>query len=453
VTHRSLWLREAPVSPEPPVAGRMQADVCIVGGGFVGLWTAFWLKQWDPACEVAVLERDVCGGGASGRNGGFALSWWGKFPTLVRLLGVADAVSLCRHSAAAVDELARFPEAQFVRGGWLWTARTPAQLGAWDDTVDAVEAAAPGVFLRLEPHEVKARSGSASHLAGVLEPASATVHPGLLVRALREAVLQAGVRIFEGTPMTAFGRGRPVVVRTPAGSVVADTLVLATNAWSASIRELHLRLVIVSSDIVATPAIPDRLEAIGWTNGEAITDSQLMIDYYRTTGDGRIVFGKGGWGIALAGRVPSSFDRSPRRARGVEADFRHAYPVLADVPVELDWSGPIDRSADGLPILGELGGRQHILYGAGWSGNGVAPSVLGGKVLAARALGRDDDFGRFPLWNRRTRLLPPDPIRYAGAHAVREAVRRKELAEQQGREPVRLWKTLARLVPAGLDDH
>jgi glycine/D-amino acid oxidase-like deaminating enzyme len=341
----------------------------------------------------------------------------------------------------------------FVRGGWLWTARTAAQLGAWEHTLQAVEAVAPGTFERLAPEQVARRSGSPSHLAGVLEPIAATVQPWHLVRGLRRAALDDGVRIYERTSMRRLRRERPPRIETARGAVEAETLVLATNAWAASIRELHLRLFVISSDIVATAPIPERLAEIGWTGGESITDSQLMVDYYRTTRDGRIVFGKGGWGIALAGWVPRSFERNPRRARTVAADLRHAYPMLRDARIESDWSGPIDRSPDGVPLLGELGGRRQILYGVGWSGNGLAPSLVGGRVLAAKALGRDDDYGRFPLWNRRPRPLPPDPIRYLGAHVVREAVRRKELAEQQGRRPSRLYNALARLVPAGLEDH
>ncbi|HEY6053093.1 MAG TPA: FAD-binding oxidoreductase [Gaiellaceae bacterium] len=457
--HRSLWLREALRGDDlPALDGQTRADVCIVGGGYVGLWTAIWLKEWDPGCDVVVLERDVCGGGASGRNGGFALSWWAKFPSLAKVVGVEDALSLCRQSAEGIGELERFCvehgiDAHFVRGGWLWTARTPSQLDAWEDTVSASERVGGGAFVRLAPEEVAARTGSPSHLAGVLEPSGATVQPAALVRGLRQVALDRGVRIYEGTRMRSFRREPPVRVETGRGAVDAETLVLATNAWAAGLRELHLKLLVISSDIVATAPIPERLAEIGWTGGESITDSQLMVDYYRTTRDGRIAFGKGGWGIALGGWVPRSFDRSARRARGVTADLHHAYPMLRDVPIEHDWSGPIDRTSDGLPLLGELGGRRRILYGVGWAGNGVAPSLLGGKVLAAHVLGRDDDYGRFPLWNREPRRLPPDPVRYLGAHVVREAVRRKERAEQEGRTPRRLHETLAKLVPAGLEDH
>lgn len=165
--HRSLWLHEAlgDEPDAPPLTGRTSADVCIVGGGFVGLWTAYWLKQWDPGCDVVVLESDICGGGASGRNGGFVLSWWAKFPSLEKLLGSTDAIEVCRQSAAAIDEIGEIAgrhgiDAQFTKGGWLWTARTPSQLGAWDETVEATAAAAPGMFIELSDAEVGQRAGS-----------------------------------------------------------------------------------------------------------------------------------------------------------------------------------------------------------------------------------------------------------------------------------------------------
>jgi len=338
--HRSLWLQEAldDSPPLPALSGTVDADVCIIGGGFVGLWTANWLKRWQPSIDVVVLEQDICGGGASGRNGGFVLSWWAKFPSLKRMLGTERAVAVCRESESAVKEIGAFCtahgiDANYELGGWLWTARTKPQLGEWEDTVRTVDQDAPGVYVRLDPAEVARRAGSTQHLAGVLEPVAATVQPAKLVRGLRRVCLESGVRIHEGTKVRRFSRDSPARVETEGGSVRAPNLVIACNAWAASIRELHLRLLVISSDIVATARIPERLAQIGWTGGECITDSQLMIDYYRTTNDGRIAFGKGGWGIALAGWVPKSFDRNTRRAAGVTLDPHHAYPPHKDVAI------------------------------------------------------------------------------------------------------------------------
>jgi len=258
------------------------------------------------------------------------------------------------------------------------------------------------------------------------------------------------VRIYENTPMVELDRRRPAVVRTPGGALTADRVVLAVNAHSAGIRELHRRIVAISSDMVATAPIPERLEEIGWTGGECISDSQLQVHYYRTTEDGRVAFGKGGWGIALGGRMGAGFDRDQRRAADVTRGFRRLYPNLADVPVAHDWSGPIDRSPTGIPLFGRLGGREHILYGAGFSGNGVGPARLGGRILADLAVGETDGLAGCALVDGHPGSFPPDPVRWIGAHAVRTGVAAKEAREAEGLQPGRIANALARLAPAGM---
>jgi glycine/D-amino acid oxidase-like deaminating enzyme len=425
----------------------------------VGLWTAIRIREHDPGCDVVVLEKDVCGGGASGRNGGFALSWWPKIASLVRLCGDADALAIARDSEAAIGEIRDFCrahaiDADFRQGGWLWTATTRAQLGAWGSVVAECERLGVEAFRPLSPEEVARRSGSAVHRAGVLDPSAATVQPARLARGLRRVALARGVRIFEHTRVRSFSRRSPSVVRCDGGRLTADRVVVATNAWSAGLRELAGRLVAITSDMVVTAPAPERLRAIGWTGGECITDSQMMVDYYHATREGRVAFGKGGWGIALGGRIGADFDRNPARAAMVEADLRRVYPSLAEVPVTHDWSGPIDRTPTSLPLLGRLGGRPHILYGVGWSGNGVGPSVVGGRILASLALGLDDRWSRYPLVDggRALGRFPREPLRFVGAHVVRAAVARKERAEARDQAPSRIDVLLSKLAPAGLED-
>jgi putative aminophosphonate oxidoreductase len=458
--HRSLWLREAlaePSEPAPPLEGAARADVAIAGGGFVGLWTAIRIKEHDPACDVVVLEQDVCGGGASGRNGGMVLSWWPKLSSLAKICGEQEAVRLGRASAEAVGELGEFAAANgidchYVRKGFLWTATAPSHVGVWEGVLRLCEAHGVDAFERLAPDEVARRAGSPVHLAGVLERGAATVQPALLARGLRRVALERGVRIHEHTRVTGFSRERPLAVRTERGLLAAEKLVVATNAWAGALPELRRSLVVVSSDIVATAPIPDRLEQIGWTGGESVADSQMMVDYYRTTRDGRIAFGKGTGGVRYAGRVGAAYDHHEARSRMVEAELRRYYPQLAGVRVEYEWGGPIDRTPISVPILGHLGGREHIVYGVGWSGNGVGPSVVGGRILASLVLGRDDEWSRTPLVDRRHDHFPPEPIRFLGAKVVRAAVVRKERAEAAGDTPRRLDDGLAKLAPAGLED-
>lgn len=457
--HRSLWLQEAlnGAQDEPALHGSREVDVAIAGGGFVGLWTAIRIKQHAPDCDVAILERDICGGGASGRNGGFALSWWPKLSSLVEQCGPDEALRLGHASAAAIDEIGEFCEqhdidAKFRRGGFLWTATTPAHIGAWEGVVSRCERLGVNAFERPDPSEVARRTGSPVHLAGVFESQAATVQPALLVRGLRRVALGLGVRIYENSLVVGFTRSRPLIVRTVGGSLKADKLIVATNAWAASLPELRRSIVVVSSDMAVTPSIPDRLTQIGWTGGECITDSQMMVAYYRTTADGRIAFGKGTAGVTFGGHVGESFDRDERRTRLVEFDFRRYYPTLHDVPVEHHWGGPIDRTPNSLPIFGHLGGREHILYGVGWSGNGVGPSVLGGKILSSLALGIEDEWSATPLVGGNRGRFPPEPARFVGAQIVREAVIRKERAEALGHKPRPLAVLVARLAPAGLED-
>jgi putative aminophosphonate oxidoreductase len=459
-THRrSLWLQEV-LGAEPdltPLRGAARADVAIIGGGYTGLWTAIQIKEREPGCDVVVLEQDICGGGASGRNGGFVLSWWPKISTLISLCGQDEAVRLARASEDAIGVIGRFCEehgidAQFVQGGRLWTVTTRAQLGTWESVARTCERLGVDALERLAPEEVARRAGSPTHLGGVLERGAATVQPAALARGLRDVALALGVRIYERTRVLGFTRARPAAVRTEEAILAAETVVIAMNAWSAGIRELSRSMVVVSSDIIATRPIPERLREIGWTGGECITDSQMMVDYYRTTREGRIVFGKGGWGIALGDRIGPEFNRSQKRAAAVAADFQRTYPALAQVPIEYDWSGPVDRTAAGLPIFGRLGSQPHIVYGVGWSGNGVGPSVLGGTILAGLALRVKDEWSECALVDGRFRRFPPEPIRYIGAHLVREAVVRKERAEVKGRSPHLIWAQLARLAPAGSKD-
>lgn len=457
---RSLWLDEA-LAREPgteaaePLGGGLRADVCVIGGGYTGLWAALRLKELEPSLEVVVLEADICGGGASGRNGGFALSWWAKLRTLLKLCGEEEGLRLAREAEAAVAEIGRFCErhgidADYRAGGWLWAATAPPQVGAWEATVRACEERGIDAFVRLTPEDVAARAGSPAHLAGVWERSAATVQPALLARGLRRVAIAQGVRVYERSPVHRLDTGSPPVARTPHGAVVADAVVLAINAWAASLPELRRAILPMSSDMVATAPAPERLAAMGWTGGECVSDARMMVQYYRTTRDGRVAFGRGGEAHGYLGRVTATLEALDARGRRTAQALRRAYPRLADVPITHQWTGAIDRSEDNTPFFGRLRANQRVVYGAGYSGNGVAPSLIGGKVLASAALGRRDEWTETPLNHGPRSLFPPDPARYFGGIAVREAVRRKEVAEDAGREVGGLVRAIVGLAPSGM---
>jgi len=454
---RSLWLQEALLGEEaaetPELFKTIEADVCIVGGGYTGLWAALRIKELQPDATVVLLEADICGGGPSGRNGGFALSWWPKIETLQKRLGKAEALRLVKASEAAIAEIGEFCEregvdAHFHQGGWLWTATSPAQIGSWEGAVAAAEAYGEHPFELLSGEEVQARTGSPVHLGAAYEKSAATVQPALLARGLRRVALERGVQIYERTAMIDLER-EGGVVRTPSGAVRAGAVVLALNAWAIKIRELSRALVAVASDVVATAPMPERLAESGWTGGEAISNCRLMVHYYRTTKDGRVAFGRGGGRLAFGGRVNSNFDYSGDQTEELKADLVRLVPGAEGVPVTNAWGGPIDRTTDGLPFAGRLPGRVPIVYGTGYSGNGVAPSLTFAKILASSALGLADEWSGAGLNRGVPSRFPPEPVRFLGGLVVREAVRRKEGREDRGLTCDPVTGAVAGLAPQG----
>ncbi len=455
--HRSWWLQQV-LEEEPDAAaleGPTSADVAVIGGGYVGLWSAIELKLREPALDVVLLEADVCGSGASGRNGGFALTWWSKIALLPSHLGDEESVRLARASVEGIDDIDQVlkdhgRECDFQQQGWIWAAAAESQLGAWESTLKECERLGVAPFRPLDRDEVARRTGSPVHLAGIHDPHTARVHPAKMARGLRRVALDLGVRLFEHSPVLELERERPAALRTPEGSVSAEKVVIATNVWAAGMPEFRRLIVAISSDMVLTEPAADRLDEIGWTGAECISDSQMMIHYYQRTADGRVAFGKGGWGIALGGRIGPSMDRSQPRAREVERNFRRIYPSLAELPIVADWSGAIDRSVTGIPLIGHTGGRPNIVHAVGWSANAVGPARVGGKFVASLIQERDDEWSRSPLVDLPARSFPPEPIRCLGAHVVRNGVVRKERAELEGRQPGRISRLLADQVPSGM---
>ncbi|MFO0997652.1 MAG: FAD-binding oxidoreductase [Alphaproteobacteria bacterium] len=460
VPYISYWLGEALAAegnpaPAPALGEDRRADVCIVGGGFSGLWTALHLKEQRPSLDIVVLEKDICGAGSSGRNGGFCMTWASKLPTVVKMGGAQEGVRLLRASQDAVRAIGRFCrenaiDCHFRDDGWLWTAGHASENGAWNDVLDVLDKLGAQAFERLTPEEVARRAGSRGHVAGVFEAGAATVQPARLNRGLRRVALAKGVRIYENTMMTGLDRGTPPRVRTAKGTITADKVVLALGTWAAALPEFRRTLVPLSADMVVTAPMADSLKAVGLTTGVAISDSSMLVNYYRTTVDGRIVFGRGGGYFIFGGRLGTTFDGPTPRAAEVASELHRYYPSIAKVPLAENWRGPVERTATGLPFFGTLPSNPNIVYGHGYTGNGVGPSYLGGRILASLTLGLDDEWSSCPLAKGPKGQFPPEPFRYVGAVMVKAAIKRKEAAEIAGRRPRALDTYLAGLAPAGL---
>ncbi|HWH96291.1 MAG TPA: FAD-binding oxidoreductase [Baekduia sp.] len=436
----------------PPLAGTVRADVCVVGGGYVGLWAALEVVEQAPDASVVLVDAEGIGYGASGRNGGWVTSWHDELGDLVARFGDEQAAWLAERSTWAIDRIEQVCRDEGIdchlrRAGGFWTATAPAQLGAWDPHIAAGEALGRGGFLeRLGVDELRARTGSPLILGGVRLTDAGAVQPALLARGLRRVLLRRGVRIYEGTPMTGLTRGAPATVRTPRGLVDAGSVVLALGAWASGVRELRRAVVPVGSHIVLTEPIPDRIAAMGWTGGELLGDTRLLVHYAQVTHDGRIAFGRGGGAIGPFGRVLRQHFVD-RRTVGVVADgFRRWFPQLADVRLTHAWGGAVDRAPLHLPFAGSLGDHETVHYATGFSGNGVGPSALLGRMVGRRALGMDDEYTNNALMGGPPSYLPPEPARVLGGVIVRDAVRRAEAAEERGERAGRLSDALRKLV-------
>jgi glycine/D-amino acid oxidase-like deaminating enzyme len=455
-----FWLEQALAESDlpacPPLTGTLRADFCIVGGGYTGLWAALELRERAPDASVVLIESDACGFGASGRNGGWMTSWVDEIDSLVHKFGPEAGVWLARESSATIGRIQEFTgghgiDCHFRQEGTLWAGGTPAQLDAIRDVIGAARENGLGeLFEELSGEELRERTGAAVPLGGVLVRDSASVQPALLATGLRRVALERGVGIFEGSPMIRLERDRVARVITPAGVVEAGQVVLATNAWAAQVRELRRALVIVGSQIVLTEPIPERLEGIDWARGGLLGDGRLFVHYAQITAEGRIAFGRGGGALGPLGRVVPKHFYDPATAAEVAADFYEWFPELGDVRLTHAWGGPIDRAPGHLPFVGTLGDHENVHYGVGYSGNGVGPSALVGRIVARRALGVEDEYTRCALVSGPPGYLPPEPLRFVGGLLVRRAVHTAEQREQAGRPVGPTGRLAKRLVSFSL---
>jgi glycine/D-amino acid oxidase-like deaminating enzyme len=445
-TRYGWWLEDAgPVEATAPLEGDTTADVVIAGGGYLGLWTAWQLKELEPSIDVVVLEAALAGHGPSGRNGGFVSTLWDDLPILRDRVGDERALAVARASERGVRGIGEWCESAGVDAWYraaptLYVATTEAQLDAFDDATDAC--AALGVPEEVRPigaGELRGRCDAGFH-GGVILRTSATVHPARLSLGLRAKVLEAGVRVHERTAIRRLDANATVV--TAHGRIRAGAAVLAVNSATAGLPGFRLAHAVASSHMVVTEPVPDVIEELGWTGGEPIADGRTLLHYLRTTRDGRIAFGWGGGRMGFGARRLRRLEVDAAVARRARDDLLRFFPQLRGRRITHAWGGPIDVSPTHLPIFGSRG-RVH--HGYGFTGNGVGPSYLGGEILARLALDRRDELTRLALVEPERKHMPPEPFRWAGGSVIRAALVRSDAAEDAGRRVDPLTRAVTEL--------
>ncbi len=447
------WIDEAGLPAQlPALSADLEVDVAIVGGGFTGMWTAWHLSAAEPDLRIALVESHRIGCGPSGRNGGFADSMWVSFDSMKRLYGLPAALRLARASDESVRQIGEFCEEQGVDAwynpaGYLNVSTSAAQDGVGRSNAEAIlEAGVDGEVDILDPAAVGEICRSPRFRGGVFYESVATVQPARLGFGIRNALLDRGVELFESSPVTRVddGPGR-VSVQTAAGRLSAAQVVLASGPSLAGRGSpISHGVTIASSHMVITEPVPEVLEEIGWTGGEAISDFRALLHYFRTTPDGRIAFGWGGGRIAAGGRRFGRSEIDPDVVRQVQASLLDYFPALAGKRIEHAWGGPIDASATHLPHVVRLpSGRGYAAFG--YTGNGVGPSQMVGRCIASSLLDRQDEYSSLPIVQPVSALtrVPPEPFRWIGGTIIREAIGRKERAEAEGRPPGALASAIA----------
>jgi glycine/D-amino acid oxidase-like deaminating enzyme len=436
---RSYWLRQAGHDdPAPALEGRTRADVAIVGGGYTGLWTAYFLKEADPALDVVVLEQEIVGYGGSGRNGGFAMTVLDySLHHLVKNHGVERARAAHEAVARSVVEIGEFAakhrfDIEYEPNGFLGVASSPGQVSRIRRDMEAAEQLGLDDWTFLDRREVRAEVDSPLFECGALERACALLQPAKLVRGMKAAVIDAGVRIHERTPVTAIKPGGRTELRTPGGEVIADEVVLATNPWTFRFGPIGLRELPLYTYIVLTEPLTEvQLDRIGWGNRQGLENKQNYLNYFRITKEDRLMWG----GEARYFYGPSiglAHDRDADAFATIEAEMRRTFPQLDDVRVEYRWGGPISVTVTFVPSFGSVPGTG-IHYGYGYSGHGVAPSHTGGQILRDLVLRRDTEHTNL-LIVQRAKKYPPEPVAFVGERISRRALKKQDRDMEAGKD-------------------
>jgi glycine/D-amino acid oxidase-like deaminating enzyme len=421
----SLWWSELPADLARPLGeplpGDTAADVAIVGAGYTGLWTAYYLARRDPSLRIAVIEAQQAGFGASGRNGGWASALFpASLDALARASSRADAIRMKRTMIESVDEIDRVARSEgwdirWAKGGTVVAARTPLQ---WTSAQEEVEHARSWGFgtddLRLlDRAEARERIGATDMLGATYTPHCAALDPARLVRQLAQAVVRSGARLYEDTSALSI---EPGLVRTDRGNVRAEVVVRATEGFTRSLAGQRRTLAPVYSMMLATAPLPEEAwQVIGLRHRETFSDGRNLIIYGQRTMDDRIAFGGRGAPYAFGSRITPEQDRNPAVHAALWDVLVDLFPVVHASKVTHTWGGPLGVPRDWWASCG-YDRSTGLAWSGGYVGDGVTTSNLGGRTLADLITRQGSDLETLPWVGHRSRPWEPEPLRWLGTN-------------------------------------
>ncbi len=421
----------------PALAADTTVDVAILGGGFSGLWTAYWLLRADPALHVLVVEREFCGFGASGRNGGWCSPRYPVFvDDLAARFGADAARATIRAQSAMVDEIGTICaeegiDAHYTPGGLLSVARTERQWAALHATYASYArlGLADDTCL-IDADAARARIAVRGVLGGMVTTTGASLHPLRLVRGLARAVEARGGRIVEGTAVTRVRPGQPALLETTGGTVTARrAVVLAGEAYLSALPGWQRQLLPISSMIVATAPLDAATWAqIGWQGHESLSSGAYTKDYLTRTRDGRILFGSRGAPYLPGSRTPDAALADPALYQPIIAALHDWFPVLRDVPVSHGWGGYLGVPRDGMPTV-HFDRTSGIGGAFGYTGRGVATAALAGRALAGLIAEARAFIPDLPMLRAPGPRWEIEPLRWIGVRYIQNAFARIDAAD------------------------
>ncbi len=435
----SLWFDGLPsaVRPRRALAGDADADVCVVGAGLTGLWAAYYLSRLDPALRITVVESEVAGFGASGRNGGwcsalFPVSW----TRVAKRYGAAAATAFAGALRDTVEEVRRVTDAaginaDYHRGGTLVLARSTAQQARLRARLDEERRWDPDAEW-LSAQDARSRIAATSVLGAAYTPHCAALNPTRLVRGLADVVVRQGVTLYERTPALHIGPRR---VQTAAGVVTADVVIRATEGYTPGLRGSHRALAPVYSLMIATEPLPAAFwDAVGWRSRETLGDGRHLLIYAQRTADDRIAFGGRGAPYHFGSRISPAYDREPAVFDALRRALVDLFPAARDAAITHRWGGPLGVPRDWFPSVG-LDRANGLGWAGGYVGDGVAATNLAGRTLADLVAGRDTELTRLPWVGHRSPNWEPEPLRWLGVNAMRRVIASSDAAELRTGRP------------------
>jgi len=449
----SFWLDSLAASgaddlaPRPALPGDLEVDVAIVGGGLTGLWTAYYLLRRDPGIRVAVLEKDIAGFGASGRNGGWCSALFPASTTaLERRHGLSGALAMRRAMIDTVDEVGRVTDAEGIdcdyrKGGTIAYARSRPQLArARAETAEAEHYGVDRVTLTTDTP-----GGARGSLGFTFDPACARLHPGKLVRGVARAVERLGGTVYEQTEVLNWG---PHSVLTSRGTVTADSVVLAAEGYGATLPQGRRNVLPLYSLMIATePLSDDSWREIGIEHGQTFADYRHLLIYGQRTADNRFAFGGRGARYHWGSSIRSEYDRVPAVFEHLRRALADLFPPTADAAITHRWGGPLGVPRD-WHAHASFDPATRIASAGGYVGDGLSTTNLAGRTIADLITGRDTELTRLPWVNHRSPRWEPEPLRFIGSNLGLLAT---EIADAE--ERITRRRSLAARVMAPLTGH